>query len=158
MSINSEALQSWNLNAPHWDSNHGADGNIYWQRLQQPCLARLLGPRLSLTSSPVHVLELSTGNGICARWMASHGTHVKILATDGSPNMVDAARQRGNSNGQIEYDVLDVTNEDAFAPFIAKAQALGGFDVVLSNMAIQDIPTLEPMCAMLPKLLKKGGM
>lgn len=158
MSINAEALESWNLNAPHWDSNHGVDGNIYWQRLQQPCLTRLLSSRLSDASTPINVLELSTGNGICARWMASHGAHVNILATDGSPNMVEAATKRGDSDGRIKFDVLDVTSVENFQPFVEKAKALGGFDVILSNMAIQDIPTLEPMAAMLPQLLKKGGM
>lgn len=34
----------------------------------------------------------------------------------------------------------------------------GGFDVVLINMALMDISTLEPLADALPKLLKKDGM
>ncbi len=34
----------------------------------------------------------------------------------------------------------------------------GAFDVVVINMAIMDIPTLEPLAAALPRLLKKDGM
>lgn len=34
----------------------------------------------------------------------------------------------------------------------------GGFDVVLINMAIMDIETLEPLADALPRLLKKNGM
>ncbi len=33
-----------------------------------------------------------------------------------------------------------------------------GFDVVLMNMAIMDIATLEPLAAALPKLLAKDGV
>ena len=34
----------------------------------------------------------------------------------------------------------------------------GGFDVVLINMAIMDIETLQPLADALPKLLKANGM
>lgn len=34
----------------------------------------------------------------------------------------------------------------------------GGFDVVIMNMAIMDVSTIEPLAAALPKLLKKDGM
>jgi hypothetical protein len=34
----------------------------------------------------------------------------------------------------------------------------GGFDIVVINMAIMDIATLEPLAAALPKLLKKDGV
>ena len=33
-----------------------------------------------------------------------------------------------------------------------------GFDLVIMNMAVMDVPTLEPLADALPKLLKKGGM
>lgn len=33
----------------------------------------------------------------------------------------------------------------------------GGFDVVLINMAIMDVETLDPLADALPKLLKRNG-
>jgi hypothetical protein len=33
----------------------------------------------------------------------------------------------------------------------------GGFDTVTMNMAIMDVPTLKPLTAALPQLLKKNG-
>jgi hypothetical protein len=33
-----------------------------------------------------------------------------------------------------------------------------GFDIVTINMAIMDIPTIEPLVRALPKLLAKDGM
>lgn len=34
----------------------------------------------------------------------------------------------------------------------------GGFDVLVINMAIMDVETLDPLADALPKLLKKNGM
>lgn len=39
-----------------------------------------------------------------------------------------------------------------------RVHQFGGYDVILMNMAIQDVPTLEPLVEALPKLLKKDGM
>ncbi len=34
----------------------------------------------------------------------------------------------------------------------------GGFDIILMNMSMHDVATLEPLAKYLPKLLKKDGM
>lgn len=41
---------------------------------------------------------------------------------------------------------------------LMRVHQFGGYDVILINMAIQDVPTLEPLVEALPKLLKKDGM
>ena len=38
------------------------------------------------------------------------------------------------------------------------APKAGGFDIVLINMALMDISTLEPLVEALPGLLKKDGV
>jgi len=35
---------------------------------------------------------------------------------------------------------------------------IGGFDIVLMNMAIMDVATLDPLADALPKLLGKDGV
>lgn len=40
----------------------------------------------------------------------------------------------------------------------AQASQVGGFDIVIMNMAMMDVSTIEPLAAALPKLLKKDGM
>lgn len=122
-SLAKEALENWQDNAPFWDAGVALDGNIYWQKLQEPCLSRLLGPRLA-EDGGCNVLEMSTGNGICARWMAAKGKHVRVTATDGSENMVTNAKARGDADGQIEYGVLDVTDLNAYAPYLEKAETV----------------------------------
>lgn len=128
-SLSKSALKAWQVNAQTWDKGATIDGNIYWKRLQQPCLERLVGPRLTRQGDVTcNVLELSTGNGICARWMAGHGgDNIKIYATDGSAPMVETAIAHGTADGKIQFDVLDVTEKTDFDPFLELANKVSPF-------------------------------
>mgnify|MGYP005989088191 CR=1 FL=1 len=112
------ALESWEANAAFWDETTGLDGNKYWKLLEEPCLERLLGAKLSQT--PCNALEFSTGNGLCARWLAGHGA--KVVATDGSRQMIERAKAYGDVGGHIEFGYADVTKPEDFAPYLAKAE------------------------------------
>ncbi len=115
------ALETWQVNAKVWDENHGVDGGKYWKVLQEPCLERLLGPRLA--AGQCHALELSTGNGICARWLAARGA--KVTATDGSSQMIERAKGHGDGGGLIDFaGTVDVTVEGDYAPFVERGAAV----------------------------------
>ncbi|KAJ6789377.1 hypothetical protein PWT90_00930 [Aphanocladium album] len=154
------ALQTWEANAATWNESVGLDGNIYWKALQEPCLERLLAERLLAerlaARNPCQALELSMGNGIGARWLAARGA--QVTATDGSVGMIEGARSRGDAGGRIAFSKLDVTDEADFIPFVEQAGRNGGFDVILMNMSMHDVATLEPLAKHLPKLLKADGM
>ncbi|KAL7809689.1 S-adenosyl-L-methionine-dependent methyltransferase [Trichoderma aethiopicum] len=153
-----EALSTWETNAEFWDSGIGETGNKYWKQLQRPSLERLLGPTLSKKSGR-SALELATGNGLCARWLADNGAS-SIIATDGTFGMLEQASKYMDEDkaGKISFRKLDVTEEGDFVPLVEKAAEIGGFDVVLMNMAIMDVATLDPLANALPKLLSKDGV
>lgn len=121
-----DALETWQANAQEWDKAVGNNGNKYWTVVQEPCLERLLGSRLTAakgSAQPCRALELTTGNGICARWLAAHGA--EVVATDGSSNMLEHARARGDCGGRIDFaGTLDVTVESDFEPFIERGAAV----------------------------------
>lgn len=124
-----EPIGLWEDNATHWDQGVGHDGNRYWKKLQEPCLQRLLSGHLQPTDKPRQVLELACGNGLCSRWLASHGDAIgEVLTTDGSQNMVERAKSRGSFDGKISFQKLDVTNPGDFAPLIERATAGVSFD------------------------------
>ncbi|CAI4212030.1 unnamed protein product [Parascedosporium putredinis] len=150
---NCGTLDAWEANAAFWDETIGAEGNKYWQLLQVPCLKRMIP-----VNSGTRVLELATGNGLGAKLLASQGA--LVLATDGSESMLKLAAQRTPQDmaDRIEYRLLDVTKATAFEALLDDPVVVGGFDVVLINMAIMDIETLDPLAEALPKLLKRGGM
>ncbi|XWW93933.1 hypothetical protein V2A60_001872 [Cordyceps javanica] len=164
------ALQTWEASAAAWNESVGRDGNLYWRALQAPCLDRLLADRLDAHHSrgggggggggggtACRALELSTGNGIGARWLAARGAHV--TATDGSAGMLEGARSHGDADGRITYGKLDVTEEADFVSLITgQAGASDGFDIILMNMSMHDVATLEPLAKYLPQLLKRDGI
>ena len=88
-----------------------------------------------------------------------------MLATDGSRAMVDLARGYGDGNGDgkgvgegsggVRFRVVDVTSEEALGRLVEEE---GRFDVVLMNMAMMDVATLEPLAIVLPRLLAGGGV
>lgn len=109
-----ESLSSWETNAEWWDGGVGRDGNQYWKSLQEPSLRRLLADHVRQERGS-RALDLATGNGLTARWLANNGC-ASVLATDGTAGMLDKARQRAQSPAEvdrIEYRQLDVTDHDA---------------------------------------------
>jgi SAM-dependent methyltransferase len=115
-----------------------------WQRqVIQPSVERLL--RLQAGE---RVLEIACGNGEFARRMSDLGAHV--LATDFSEGMLERARSHG---GEVEYRSADATVEDQL---LALGQP-GSFDAVVSNMAIMDMESIEPMAAASARLLNATG-
>ncbi|RYP75960.1 hypothetical protein DL771_002032 [Monosporascus sp. 5C6A] len=153
LSFHQESIDSWDANAEFWDNGIGEQGNKYWKVLQLPTLKRMLQIKPGSKA-----LDLATGNGLAARWLASEGA--SVLATDGSEKMLERAKLRHSAayGDNISYRHLDVTDIAAFDALESDPVAAGGFDIILSNMAIMDIATLEPMAKSLPRLLKEDGV
>ncbi|KAK0634101.1 S-adenosyl-L-methionine-dependent methyltransferase [Immersiella caudata] len=156
---NRESLSVWNDIATYWDTNYGKDGNLYWKALQEPSIERLLADKFAeAKTGEVRALDLATGNGIVARLMAGRGVHV--LATDGSDEMLKIAAGHVEKGMKVAFRKLDVTSDEDFERLIGEEEqaSSAGFDIVTINMAIMDIPTIDPLARALPKLLAKDGV
>lgn len=140
-----EVRRVWNTNAEFWDSRMG-EGNEFHRRLLLPVLDRLLALR-----PDERVLEIACGNGQLARWMARRGA--RVVATDVSDQLVALARKRTTELAdRIDYRVVDATDEPALRGLGSQA-----FDAVVCNMALMDMPEVEPLARVLPQLLGSGG-
>lgn len=105
---------SWIKNTEDWDTTTGLDGNKYWQQLQKPCLQRLVPGQPGYEA-----LDLATGNGLLARWLANKGASV-------TEEIVQRAIRR-SSPGQVEriaYCTLDVALPEAFEEFLRSGPAV----------------------------------
>jgi len=141
-SLHDDVRAAWDELAGFWDQRMQAGAT--WQRhLIQPSVERLLG-----LEQGERVLEIACGNGEFARRMSELGG--QVLAVDFSEGMLQRARAHG---GEVEYRHADAMDEEALL-------ALGypaSFDAVVSNMAIMDMESIEPMAAASSRLLKPGG-
>lgn len=143
---NEISRDAWDANAEHWDSRMGDEGNDFFNILCWPVLASFLN-----VQPDSHILDIACGNGLTSRRLAALGAHV--TAFDFSANLIEKGKTRPNPDSRITYHVMDATNE-------SKLLALGErkFDAALSNMALFDMPEIEPLFRALRKLLKPNGV
>ncbi|KAF3491114.1 uncharacterized protein GIQ15_00631 [Arthroderma uncinatum] len=151
-----DPVLTWDRLAESWDAAMGTEGNDYFTVIELPALERMVQPKPG-----DRALDLATGNGLVAHWLAQKGA--SVLATDGSPAMIvhAQARQAMRFKGievesLVAYGVLDVTNPLHFEELISSDRG-GPFDIITMNMAIMDVSTLEHLANALPRLLKNGG-
>jgi ubiquinone/menaquinone biosynthesis C-methylase UbiE len=140
--LHDDVRAAWDKLAGFWDQRMQAGAT--WQRhLIQPSVERLLG-----LEQGERVLEIACGNGEFSRRMSELGG--QVLAVDFSEGMLERARAHG---GDVEYRYADAMDEEALL-------ALGdpaSFDAVVTNMAIMDMESIEPMAAASSRLLKPRG-
>jgi ubiquinone/menaquinone biosynthesis C-methylase UbiE len=141
-SLHDEVRSAWDALASFW--NERVQAGATWQRgLIQPSVERLL-----LIEAGERVLEIACGNGEFARRMTDLGA--RVLATDFSEGMLAQARSHG---GDVEYRSADATDLQE----LLALGAPGSFDAVVSNMAIMDMESIEPMVEAASTLLKPSG-
>lgn len=144
---NQISQEAWDANAEHWDSRMGDDGNEFFNLLCWPVLASFLDPKPDST-----ILDIACGNGLTSRRLAAFG--VNVTAFDFSANLIEKAKVRStNYQSLITYHVLDATDEQALLSLGERK-----FDSALSNMALFDMPEIEPLFKALSKLLKPNGI
>ncbi len=134
----------WDQNAALWDSTIGESGNRFHRTMVEPTVLGLLALRPGES-----VLEVACGNGAFARTMAAAGA--QVVASDFSPNLLEYARQR-TASPSVSYAQIDATQEEQLL-----ALGAGRFDAAVCNMALMDMPEIEPLFSALARLLRPGG-
>lgn len=143
-----ESRHIWDTNAEAWDERIGS-GNGFQTVLIEPTVDRMLD-----IQPGERVLDIACGNGIYSRKLAAKGAYV--VASDFSPKLIEYARSRTTENAdRISYHVADATDE---AQLLALAGEAGQpFDAAVCNMALMDMPAIEPLFRAVAKLLRPGG-
>jgi SAM-dependent methyltransferase len=142
-----ESREIWDANAEVWDQRIGGGGG--WQTIViAPTVERLLAIQPGET-----VLDIACGNGQFSRRLADLGA--VVTASDFSPRLIEFAKQRSTEyTDRITYHVADATDE---AQLLALAGAGERFDAAVCNMALMDIPAIEPLFRAVAKMLKPDG-
>lgn len=140
-----ETRYIWDTKAAFWDAGMG-EGNLFQRELVGPAAERLLDIK-----SGEAVLDIACGNGVFSRRLAALGAHV--VATDFSQQFLNLARTRTTENAdRIEYLLVDATSEEQVV-----ALGAGRFDAVVCNMALMDMPVIEPLLNGLRQVMKPAG-
>ena len=143
--LNRESREIWDAKAAFWDDRMG-DGNLFQQMLVGPAAERLLNVQADQT-----ILDVACGNGVFARRLGALGA--RVVATDFSQRFLDLAAARGPEVAdRIEYRLVDATDETALLGL-----GDGRFDAAVCNMALMDMPVIEPLFRALTRLLRPGA-
>jgi 2-polyprenyl-3-methyl-5-hydroxy-6-metoxy-1,4-benzoquinol methylase len=143
--LSGETRAAWDQIAGFWDEAFG-EGNAFHNALVGPTVERLL----ELTPGET-VLDVACGNGAFARRLAALGA--QVVACDFSEAFLERARATTAAGGlPVEYRVVDATDPAALA-----ALGEGRFDAAVCNMALMDMPAVEPLFEGLARLLRPGG-
>ncbi len=141
----SETRAIWDAKAAFWDARMG-EGNAFQRVLVGPATERLLDVRPGEL-----VLDVACGNGVFARRLAELGA--RVVATDFSARFLELARARTTEHAdRIDYRLVDATGE---AQLLALGE--GRFDAAVCNMALMDMPVIEPLLRALVRLLTPAG-
>jgi 2-polyprenyl-3-methyl-5-hydroxy-6-metoxy-1,4-benzoquinol methylase len=136
----------WNENADKFDAQVGDDGDAFRKNLIFPATLRLLEPQAG-----ERILDVACGNGNFSRKLA--GVGCEVAAFDYSTALIAHAKKY-KSTEHIAYSVCDATD-------YAAVKALGGgnpFDKAVCNMALMDIPDIEPLFSAVYELLTLDGV
>jgi SAM-dependent methyltransferase len=140
-----EVRDIWDAKADFWDERMG-DGNAFQRVLIGPSSERLLDIRPGEL-----VLEIACGNGVFSRRLAQLGA--RVVATDVSRRFLELAAARPVAHPErVDYREVDAMDEPAL---LALGEAR--FDAAVCNMALMDIPEIDPLLRTLPRLLKPSG-
>jgi SAM-dependent methyltransferase len=145
VALNRDSQAIWDAKAEFWDAGMG-EGNAFHRELIGPATERLLA-----VSDGELILDIACGNGQVARRLAQLGA--RVVATDFSARFLELARARTVEHVErIDYRQVDATDE---AQLLALGE--GSFDAAVCGMALMDMPEIEPLALVLPRLLKPGG-
>ena len=120
------------------------------------------------SAAPLHLLDLGCGSGASTRALVeavrrhagpggrSVARPAAVLAVDGSPGMLDAARSKAWPSwvafAQGRAEVL------AHQPELAGAREAGGFDGVLAAYLVRNVPDRDAVIAAIRDELRPGGV
>jgi ubiquinone/menaquinone biosynthesis C-methylase UbiE len=136
-------MNKWDDLAEWWDNKQGENGDLWHRTLIDPAVLRILGD-----VSGKDVLDLGCGNGYFSRRLASMGA--RVTGIDSSAAMIEKARQHETREHMgVVYNVADASHLTMIPD--------RSFDVVLSNMALDDVENAEGAIRECARVLRKNG-
>jgi len=132
----------WGAVADWYDQLVGEDGSEYHKHVVFPGLMEMLKPQ-----SRMRILDVACGQGVLCRLLHHQGC--LPVGVDAAAPLIERAKNR--SHPTIDFHVGDAQHLDRLN---LPPQS---FDAATCVLAIQNIPTVGPVCLGVANLLKPGG-
>ncbi len=136
----SELAHHWDIKAEEWDIQVGEAGDYNRRYSSDPVLWRLLGD-----VAGHDVLDAGCGTGYLSRQLAARGA--RVTGIDISPEMIRVAQSKAGAG--VHYAVDDLSS--------LRAVRDGGFDAVVSNYVLMDLPDVDGAARAIRRVLRPGG-
>lgn len=134
---------TWDDVAEWWSDEAGESGVWHQEHDIDPVMLKAIG-----TVRGKKVLEIGCGNGYFARMLARVGA--KVTAIDVSPKFIRIAREQERTERLgVRCYVRDAAD--------LKGIRSGQFDLIVSNMALMDIPRFRQAIREASRVVKRGG-
>ncbi|WP_235616308.1 class I SAM-dependent methyltransferase [Lysinibacillus parviboronicapiens] len=137
-----EAIKRWNRHAESFTASYDEHGGIHREVLLNPAIFSLLD-----NVQGKKLLDAGCGEGYLSRILAKQGA--MMTAVDYAEKMIEIAKERTTSKEAIVYKQGNCEKLD----FLTDAQ----FDMIVSNMVLQDLENYEAALSEMYRLLKQGG-
>ncbi|GIP63170.1 class I SAM-dependent methyltransferase [Virgibacillus pantothenticus] len=137
-----EAMIRWDSFAESYAANHSDQGDAHKEVLLNPTLFSLMG-----TVEHKKVLDAGCGEGYFSRLLAK--SDAIVTAVDYSQKMIELAKHRTPDEFSIKY--YQGNCEDLH--FLVDSR----FDIIVSNMVMQDLENVEKAFREMYRLLVDGG-
>ncbi|MER2008520.1 MAG: class I SAM-dependent methyltransferase [Psychrobacillus sp.] len=138
-----DSIKRWDKFAEKYAANHLEHGDPHKEVYLNPTLFSLMG---NLNNKKV--LDAGCGEGYLSRLMEKAGA--AVTAIDYSSKMIEIAKSRTTSELNIEFKQSNCEN----LHFIME----GTYDVVVSNMVIQDLEGYQQAFNEIYRVLREGGI
>ncbi|RCW62576.1 class I SAM-dependent methyltransferase [Saliterribacillus persicus] len=137
-----EAIKRWNKFADIYASKHFEQGDLHKEIFLNPTLFTLMGK-----IEKKNVLDAGCGEGYLSRLISKEGA--VVTAVDYSPRMLEIAKSRTENEQMIEYKHGNLEHLNIFEDKC--------FDIIISNMVVQDLENYESAFQEMYRLLEDGG-
>ncbi|MFS0638226.1 class I SAM-dependent methyltransferase [Mesobacillus foraminis] len=137
-----EAIKRWDSFADTYSKNHTEQGDLHKEVFLNPTLCSLME-----SVKNKKVLDAGCGEGYLSRILSKSGA--AVTAVDYSPRMIEIAKERTSKDLLIDYkqgncEELTILEDKSF-------------DLIVSNMVIQDLANYEKAFSEMYRLLVDGG-
>ncbi|WP_455662819.1 class I SAM-dependent methyltransferase [Pradoshia sp.] len=137
-----EAIKRWDAFADTYAKNHAEQGDPHKEVFLNPAFLSLMGD-----IHKKNVLDAGCGEGYFSRILSKSGA--RVTAVDYSAKMIEIAQARTPKDSEIDFKQGNC--EDLY--FLEN----GHFDLIVSNMVIQDLADYQQAFSEMYRLLAAGG-